>query len=103
MNYFSSLEFVEDSAQARRQSAQLDAADRIFDERGRRPSTFNMISAPPGRVIVVPAGGATTKLAMSQNMELFELKDIIFIFQKFDDDGHGLCLLTFILFILTFG
>jgi len=76
-------------SKARRQSAQLDAADRIFDDRGRRPSTFNMISAPPGRVIVVPAGGATTKLAMSQNMELFELKDIIFIFQKFDDDGNG--------------
>ena len=50
---------------------------------------FDVVYSPPTRVKLVPAGGATYAMARGAGMELYDLKDMVSIFEMFDDDGDG--------------
>jgi Ca2+-binding EF-hand superfamily protein len=82
---------ADEPARGRRRSQALESADDIYGKTasGKRTSLFDVAFAPVDRATLVPAGGATQKLARDVGVELFELKDMVEIFQKFDEDGHG--------------
>merc|ERR1711871_1118597 len=68
----------------------LQSADRILIMGGQRHSTLDLLFTPADVVLVVPPADVSSRMASESGLDIEEIRDIVEIFKKFDED-NGSC------------